>query len=75
MRAVRAAHAQKTVRQDAAFEIGLELVFDKLRQARAGLGFDLGEEGRDLFLHHLIERRLFRAPPFVAKGNTVASRR
>ena len=36
MRTARTAHAQKTVRQYAAFEIGLELVFDKLRQARTG---------------------------------------
>jgi hypothetical protein len=43
--AVSAARVQKTVRQDATFEIGLELVFDKLRQARTGLRFDVGEEG------------------------------
>ena len=75
MRAVRTAHAQKTVRPYAAFEIGLELVFDKLRQARTGFRFDLGEEGLELFLHHLLERRFLRAPLLVGKGSTVASRR
>jgi alpha-D-ribose 1-methylphosphonate 5-triphosphate synthase subunit PhnG len=43
MHAARTAHVQKTVHQYAAFEIGLELVFDKLRQARTGFRFDLGE--------------------------------
>ena len=75
MRAARTAHAQKAVRQYAAFEIGLELVFDKLRQARAGFRFHMGKEGLQLFLHHLIERRFFRAPPLVGKGGRVASRR
>ena len=37
--------------------LGLELVFDKLRQARAGFGFDLGKEGLELVLHHLKECR------------------
>jgi len=63
--AISAAHAQKTVGQDAAFEKGLELVFDKRRQARTGFCFNLGEEGLKLFLHHLIERRFLRAPPLV----------
>ncbi len=57
MGAVSATHAQKAVRQYLAFEIGLELVFDKLRQARAGLGFNLGEEGAQVFLHHLLVPR------------------
>lgn len=69
------AHAQKTVRQYAAFEKGLELFFDKFRQARAGLGFDLGEEGLELFLHRLIERRFLRPPPLVVNSDRVASRR
>ena len=75
MHAAGTAHAQKTMCQDAAFEIGLELVFAKLRQARTGFRFDLGEEGLELFLHHLVERRFLRTPPLVGKGSTVASRR
>ena len=75
MRAVSTAQAQKFVGQYAAFEIGLEFVFDKLRQARAGVRFDLGEKGLELFQHHLIERRFLRTPPLVGKGSTLASRR
>jgi hypothetical protein len=63
------------MRQYAAFEIGLELVFYKCRQTRACLGFDLGDEGLQLFLHRLIERRFCRAPPLVRNGSTVAGRR
>ena len=70
-----AAQAQKAVRQDAAFEKGIELVFDKLRQARPGLRFDLGQEGLELFLDQLIQGRFFRAPSLVVQGNGVASRR
>ena len=44
VRAVSAANAQESVRQNPAFEKGLKLVSDKLRQARAGPGLDLGEE-------------------------------
>ena len=61
--------------QDAAIEIGLELVFDKRRQAHTGFRLDLGEEGLELFLHHLIEGRFLRAPPLVVKGSWDASRR
>ena len=75
MGAVSAAQTHKAVGQDAAFEKGLELLFDKLRQARTGLRFDLGEEGLELFLDHLIHSRFLRAPPLVVKGNGVASRR
>ena len=42
--AVAAAHAQEAVGQDAAFEEGVELVFDKLRQVGAGSVFGLVEE-------------------------------
>ena len=38
MGALGAAQAQKPIRHDAAFEKGIELVFDKLRQAAATLG-------------------------------------
>lgn len=75
MRAVGAAHAQKIVRQYAAFETSLEPVVDKLRQARARFGLDLGNESLELFLHHLIERRLVRTPPREAKNSTVADLR
>ena len=65
VRAVSTVHAQKTVRQNPAFEKGLELVFDKLRQARAGPGLDLGEEGLEMFPHQAMQDRLLRPPPLV----------
>jgi len=65
VRAVSTVHAQKTVRQNPAFENGLELVFDKLRQARAGLGLDLSEERLEVFAHQTMQDRLLRPPPLV----------
>lgn len=38
-------HTQEAVGEDAAFQVRLELVLDELRQARACLRLDLGEEG------------------------------
>jgi hypothetical protein len=45
MGALGTTHTQEAVGQDAAFEVRLELVLDELRQARACLRLDLGEEG------------------------------
>ncbi len=39
------------MRQDAAFQESVELVFDKLRQVGAGSVFGLGEESRGMLLH------------------------
>ena len=49
--AVAAAQSQEAVREDAAFEEGVELVFDELRQIGAGLSLSLREEGRRVLLH------------------------
>src|SRR5262249_19660784 len=75
VRAVSTAQAQKSVGRNAAFEKGLELVFDKLRQARTSPRFNLSEEALKLFLHHLMERRFLGAPPLVVKGSRMSSRR
>ena len=48
VRAVRTAHAQKSVRQNTAFKKSLELIFDKRRQAHAGLHLGVGKEGLQL---------------------------
>ena len=48
--ALGAAQAQKPVREDAALEKGIELVFDKLGQGGPALGFDLHHETLDVFL-------------------------
>ena len=43
--------SRNAVGQDAAFEEGVELDFDELRQVGAGGVFSLGEEGRSVLLH------------------------
>ncbi|MCC6608911.1 MAG: hypothetical protein IT515_04445 [Burkholderiales bacterium] len=53
------------MRQNATFEKGPELVFDKLRQARAGPNFDLSEERLEMFPHQAMQGRLLRPPPLV----------
>jgi hypothetical protein len=49
--AVYAAQAQKSMGQDTAFEKGVELIFNKIGQARSGLALDLGKEGLGVFLY------------------------
>ncbi len=58
MAAVGAAQAQEAVRQDAALEEGVELVFDELRQVGAGGLLGLGEEGLGVLLHKAVQRGL-----------------
>ena len=50
MAAVAAVQAQEAVREDAAFEEGVELVLDELRQVGAGSRLCLGDEGRGVLL-------------------------
>jgi hypothetical protein len=63
--AVTAALAQEAVGQDAAFEKGVELVIDELRQVGPGGGFGLGEEGRGVLLPQAVQRGLPRALALV----------
>jgi hypothetical protein len=49
--ALATAQAQKPVRQNAAGEKGIELVFDKLRQTASPLGFDLRQEAFEVLLN------------------------
>jgi hypothetical protein len=51
---VTAAQAQEAVREDAAFEEGIELVYDEMRQVGPGGGFDLGTEGRGVLLYQAV---------------------
>ena len=53
MRAATTTQTHKSVGRNAEFEKRLELVFDKLRQARSGSRFDLSEEALKLFLYLL----------------------
>ncbi len=61
------------MRDDAALQKRVELVFDKLRQARPCLRFDLGSEALEVFPDHPIQGGFFRAPALVENG--VTSRR
>ena len=65
MGAVGATQAQKAVGEDTAFKKGLELGFDKLGQARAGLKLDLSQEGFKVFLYQLVEDGFFGTPPLI----------
>ena len=47
--------------KDAAFDKSIELVFDKLGQARRAPGFDMGEECFEMFAHQAIQGRFLRA--------------
>ncbi len=53
--------------QDAAFEKGLELVFDKLGKTRSGFRLDLGKERLDVFRYQLVQNRLLRSPALVLR--------
>ncbi len=61
MAAVAAAQAQESVGKDAAFEEGVELVFDELRLVGPGDHLCLGEEGRGVLLHQAVQLSLLRA--------------
>jgi len=63
--------AQKAVGQDAAFEEGVELVLDELRQAGAGCGLSLLEEGRGVLLHQAVQRGLLGSVALVVDRGAV----
>ena len=46
-------------------EKGIEFVFDELEQVRPGLKLDLGQEGLEVSLYHLVEDGVFGTPPLV----------
>ena len=69
--AVATAQTREAVRQDAAFEEGVELVFDELRQVCPGSAFGLSEECRGVLLHKAVQRGLFRAVAFVVDRGAV----
>ena len=71
MAAVAATQPQEAVGQDAALEEGVELVFDELRQVRAGRGFGLGEEGRGVLLHQAVQRGLLWAVAIVVNRRAI----
>jgi hypothetical protein len=59
--AVTAALPEEAVGQDAAFQEGVELVLDELRQVGACSVLGLRDEGRGVLLHQAVKRGLLRA--------------
>ena len=67
MPAVAAAQAQEAVGQDAAFEEGVELVFDEPRQRGPGAGLGVGDEACRVLLHQAVQLGLLGAVAFVVE--------
>ena len=69
--AVAAVQAQEAVRQDAALEECIELVFDEGRQARTCGGLHVGEEGLGVLLHQAVQRGLLGPVALVVDQGTI----
>ena len=69
--AVAAVQAQEAVRQDAALEECIELVFDEGRQARTCGGLHVGEEGLGVLLHQAVQRGLLGPVALVVDRGTI----
>ena len=71
MAALAAAQPQEAVRQDAAFEEGIELLLDEAWQLAAGAGLGVGDETRGMLLHQAVQRGLLRAVALVVQRGAV----
>ena len=71
MAAVAAAQAQEAVRQDAALEECIELVFDEGRQARTCGGLHVGEECLGVLLDQPVQRGLLGPMALVVDRGTI----
>ena len=71
MAALAAAQPQEAVRQDAALEEGVELVFDEARQRRSGAGFGMRDEVGRVLLHQAVQRGLLGAVALVVKRGAI----
>jgi hypothetical protein len=72
--AVAAAQPQEAVRQDAAFQEGVELVTDELRQPGTCGLFGLGEETLSMLLHQAVQRGLLGPVARVVDRGAIAMR-
>jgi len=72
--AVGAAQAQEAVRQDAAFEVRVELVFDELRQASASGRLGLSEKALGVLLHQSVQGGLLGSVALVVDRGAIAVR-
>ena len=69
-----AAQPQEPVRQDAAFQEGVELVTDELRQPGTCGLFGLGEETLSMLLHQAVQRGLLGPVALVVDRGAIAMR-
>jgi len=72
--AIGAAQAQEAVRQNSAFEVRVELVFDELRQSSASGLLSLSEEALGVLLHQALQRGLLGAVALVVDRGAIAMR-
>jgi hypothetical protein len=63
-----------THRQNAAFEEGVELVLDELRQVGSGSVFGVGEESRCVLLHQAVQRGLLGSVARAVDRGAIAMR-
>ena len=71
--ALATAQPQEAVRQDAAFEEGVELVLDEARQLGFGVGLGLIDEAGRVLLHQAVQRDLLGTVAFVLQRGAVRS--
>ena len=57
--------------EDAAFQEGLELVFEERRQVGTGSVFGLGEEGRSVLLNQAVQHGLLGAVALVVDRGAI----
>ena len=69
--ALATAQPQEAVRQDAAFEEGVELVLDEARQLGFGVGLGLIDEAGRVLLHQAVQRDLLGTVAFVLHRGAV----
>ena len=74
MAAVAAAQAQEAVRQDAAFQEGIELVLDEAGQFTASAGLSVRNETGRVLLHQAVQRGLLGAVALVVNRSAIAMR-
>jgi len=72
--AIGAVQAQEAVRQDAALQERVELVFDELRQAGTKGLFGLGKEALGMLLHQAVQRGLLGSVALVVDRGAMVMR-
>ena len=61
------------MRQDAALEVGVELVLDESRQLGTGAGLGVRDEAGRVLLHEAVQRGLLGAVAFVVERGAFGS--